>query len=463
MSKVLLAWPPRFAYDIPEGPPLGLLYIAAVLRQRHDVWVLDFEALKYTWDQIEQRLRDEDPDILGLSCSTLTFESMTKLIGLARRALPRVRIMIGGPEVTAYPERSLAATGADCAVVGEAEAVIEQVVRDLAEDRTPGIVRGQSLEDLDAIPLPAIDLLEPNLTVYLGNMPRHRSPESMMLWSRGCPFNCFFCSDSVFGRKKPRYRSPQNIVAEIRRLAALGIREIFVYDDDLLGVTEEHTGWLRNVCNLIIAEKLDTILYKCQGRCSRNVNLDTLKLMKKAGFKCIMWGCESGSDRVLRSIRKGTTVSQITSTIKLCKKAGIEAWMFLMVGNYTETAADAEKTLGMVKRCKPDHVQVTYATPYPSDFEKYCIQHDLITEPDRTKWDTNMPVIRPDSMTLREMIAYRDKIVGAHTTEKVFDIQSYLGRDRFVFRKWRRFRELCQQHGYRYAVEKAWKKIRGSF
>ena len=68
MSKVLLAWPPRFTCDdIPEGPPLGLLYIAGVLRQKHDVWVLDFEALKYDWNQIEERLKAENPDILGLS------------------------------------------------------------------------------------------------------------------------------------------------------------------------------------------------------------------------------------------------------------------------------------------------------------------------------------------------------------------------------------------------------------
>jgi radical SAM superfamily enzyme YgiQ (UPF0313 family) len=370
--------------------------------------------------------------------------------------------MIGGPEVTSYPERALASTAADCAVIGEAEEVIEKIVDDLLANKTPGIVCGESPRVLDAIPLPAIDLLEPNLTVYRGNMPRHRSPESMMLWSRGCPFNCFFCSDSVYGRKKPRYRSPHNIVAEIKRLDGLGIKEIFVYDDDLVGVTKEHTQWLESVCNLIISERLNDIIYKCQGRCSNNVTLDTLKLMKKAGFKCIMWGCESGSERVLRNIRKGTTVKQIVSTIKLCKDANIEAWMFLMIGNYTETTTDAEETVNMVKLCKPDHVQVTYATPYPSDFETFCIENDLITEPDRTKWDTNMPVIKPDSMTVDDMIEYRNKIANAYTRQKVFDIQSYLGRDTFISRKWRRFRELSEQHGYKYAINKALKKIRES-
>jgi anaerobic magnesium-protoporphyrin IX monomethyl ester cyclase len=462
MSKILLAWPPRFACDIPEGPPLGLLYIAGILRQKHDVWVLDFEALKYNWGQIEQRLKDENPDILGLSCTTLTYENMKRLISLARRAIPDAKVMIGGPHVTSYPLRSLEYTGAECAVTGEAELVIEQVVDELIKNNKPGVVTGKRPEDLDSIPLPSIDLLEPNLTTYLGNMPRHISPESMMLWSRGCPFNCFFCSDSVYGHTKPRYRSPENIITEIKRLDRLGIKEIFVYDDDLVGVTKQHTKWLESVCNLIICERLNRINYKCQGRCSDNVTIDTLELMKKAGFKCIMWGCESGSDKVLRNIRKGITVNHIVSTIKLCKNANIEAWMFLMVGNYTETSQDAEKTINMVKRCKPDHVQVTYATPYPSDFENFCIKNNLIIEPDRSKWDTNIPVINPDSMSVDDMIKYRKKIVNAYTRKQLFDIQSYFGRDKYVFRKWRRFRYLWQQYGLGYAIRKALKKIQES-
>jgi radical SAM superfamily enzyme YgiQ (UPF0313 family) len=460
MSRILLAWPPRFACDIPEGPPLGLLYVAGILRQKHDVWVLDFEALKYNWNQIEQRLKEESPDIFGLSCTTVTYENMKKLISLARLAIPGAKIIIGGPQVTSYPEKALEYTGADCVVTGEAELVIEQVVDDLIKNNKLGIIVGKSPENLDALPFPSIDLLEPNLTTYLGNMPRHRAPESMMLWSRGCPFNCFFCSDSVYGQKKPRYRSPENIVAEIKRLDKLGIKEIFVYDDDLIGVTKEHTKWLEDVCNLIISEGLNKINYKCQGRCSKNATLDTLQLMKKAGFKCIMWGCESGSDRVLKNIRKGTTVEQIISSVKLCKKAKIEAWMFLMIGNYTETPEDAEKTVSMIKSCKPDHVQVTYATPYPSDFENFCIEHNLIIEPDRSKWDTNIPVINPDSMSVEDMIKYRNKIVRAYTRQQLFDIQSYFGRDRYVFRKWRRFRYLWEQYGLEYAIHKAFNKVR---
>lgn len=462
MSKILLVWPPRFTYDIPEGPPLGLLYNAAVLRENHDVWVLDFDALKYNWNQIEQRIKEENPDILGLSCSTVTYENMKKLVSIAKRAVPGVKIMIGGPEVTSYPQRSLEETNADCAVRGESELVIEKVVDDLLEGKKPGVINGNIVEDLDSVPFPSIDLLEPNLTVYLGNMPRHRSPESMMLWSRGCPYNCFFCSDSVYGHRKPIYRSPENIVAEIKRLKNLGIKEIFIYDDDLIGVTKKHTKWLEDVCSLIIKEKLNKILYKCQGRCSDNVTLDTLRLMKKAGFKCVMWGCESGSSRVLKNIRKGTTVSQIVNTIKLCKKAKIEAWMFLMVGNYTETVKDARETVAMVKKCKPDHVQVTYATPYPSDFEKFCIEKDLIIEPDRTKWDTNLPVIKPDSMSIEDMMEYKKRIINAYVRKKLFNIQSYLGRENYVFMKLRRFKYLWQQYGFKFAIYKALRKLRQS-
>jgi radical SAM superfamily enzyme YgiQ (UPF0313 family) len=184
--------------------------------------------------------------------------------------------------------------------------------------------------------------------------------------------------------------------------------------------------------------------------------------MKKAGFKCIMWGCESGSDKVLKNIRKGTTVEQIIKSIKLCKKADIEAWMFLMVGNFTETPKDAEMTVSMIKKCKPEHVQVTYATPYPSDFEKFCIENDLIIEPDRSKWDTNIPVIKPDSMSVDDMIKYKKRITNAYIRKKLFDVRSYLGKDKYLIRKWRRFRYLWQEHGLKYAIHKALKKIQRS-
>jgi len=414
--KVLLVNPPTNHEHIPENPFLGLLYLASVLRKKHDVWVIDFDALKYDWKQIRQRLLAEKPDVVGITCTTITYKNMLRMCKLIRKNLPSTKIIIGGPHVTAKPEESLRESKADFVIVGEGELALKQILKNL--DGKEKIIWGKPIENLDNIPLPARDLLEPPINYYSGNLPRHLKPETVMLWSRGCPHNCLFCSNPIYKKQKPRFRSPENILKELKELKKMGIKEVFVYDDELVGMSEEQNKWLEKICKLIIKEKLG-LVFKCQGRCSKFVSIKTLNLMKEAGFKTIMWGCESGSDAVLKAIRKGISTTDIEKTIKLCKEAGIETWMFLIVGNYRETVADAEKTVKLVQRCRPDFVQATYATPYPSDFEKICIEKNYIIEQDRSKWNTNIPVIETEYMEKKEVERYRNKILNSQKVQKI--------------------------------------------
>ncbi|MFH0860561.1 MAG: radical SAM protein [Candidatus Altiarchaeota archaeon] len=408
--KVLLINPPTTNDQVPENPPLGLLYLAASIRDQHDVWVVDLDALKYDDMQIQRRLVKEAPDIIGITATTFSYNSMRRLCELSRKVLPRTEIVIGGPHVSSCPEKSLEETGADHVIVGEGELSFKKMLDD-PKDENRKIIKGLRVEELSCLPLPARDLLEPDITYYNGNIPRHVKPETVMMWSRGCPHNCLFCSNTIYMRQKTRFRPPEDIISEIKILSEFGINEIFVYDDELVGMSENQNRWLQKVCNLIISEGLNDIFFKCQGRCSRHVDLETLAIMKKAGFKTIMWGCESGSDKVLNVIRKGTKVLDIEHTIRTCKKSGIEAWMFLMIGNYKETLDDAEKTVRLVRKLSPDFIQVTYATPYPSDFEKICIEKDLIIEPDRSKWNTNVPVAKSEHMRVEEMEQIRNKLL----------------------------------------------------
>jgi len=408
--KILLANPPTSHEHIPENPFLGLLYLASMARTKHDVWITDFDALKYDWPSIETRLTQEDPDVLGLTCTTLTYENMIKICRLAKKTIPRAKIVIGGPHVTAKPEESFKESGADFAVVGEGEIAFTEILEN--PELPGGIMRGKRIENLDDIPFPSRDLLEPPVNYYSGNMPRHASPETVMLWSRGCPHNCLFCSNPVYKNQKLRMRSPENILKELIELQNLGIKEIFVYDDELIGVSESQNKWLMEISSLIIQNDLSLSL-KCQGRCSRFVSLDTLTEMKKAGFKTIMWGCESGSPAVLKTIRKGVSPEEIKRAIHLCKKTGIEAWMFLMVGNYRETPSDCRKTLRLVKKCKPDYVQATYATPYPSEYAQICAEKGYVINNNKSEWNTNVPVIETEYMSKEEMIACRETIINA--------------------------------------------------
>lgn len=409
--KILLLNPPTRNYHVPENPMLGLLYLASAVRDKHDTWILDLDALKYTDNQMAKRIAKEKPDMIGITCTTYSYSALVKICEIARREAPDAKIVIGGPHVTARPKSSLEESKADYAIIGEGEISFSELADAIerGEEAEERIIVGKKTDDLDELAAPSRDLLEPAITDYIGNAPRHSSPETVTLWSRGCPHNCLFCSNPIYKGQKTRFRSPENIVSELKYLQTLGIREIFVYDDELIGMSPAQNDWMKRICELIEQERIE-MSFKCQARCSPFISKETLETMRKAGFRTIMWGCESGSENVLRAIRKGTTTDMIKASITKCKEAGIEAWMFLMIGNPTETVKDAKMTLEMVRECKPDFVQVTYATPFAGEFYDNCASEDLIIEKDPSKWNTNSPVIRSKTMTVAEMEQMRGEI-----------------------------------------------------
>ncbi|MBU1854805.1 MAG: B12-binding domain-containing radical SAM protein, partial [Nanoarchaeota archaeon] len=390
--------------DFPPNPPLNLLYLASSLRDKHDVWILDLDALKYDSNQVKNRLIKENPDVIGITCTTLSYNNMVKTCHIIKQHLKKTILVIGGVHVTVKPKESLKETKADYAIVGEGEISFSKLLEN--PKKHPKIIEGKKRIDLDDKVFPSRDILEPSIFSYVGNAPRFTNNQTVMMWSRGCPFNCLFCSHAIYKGQKTIFRSPTNIIEELKELKRIGIKELFVYDDELIGLGEKQSAWLEQVCKLIVKNKLDDLIFKCQGRCSDTINLNLLKLMKRAGFKCIMWGCESGSDNVLKAIRKGTSVEQIKRAIRLCKQAGIKAWMFLIVGNYTETENDLKKTIQLVKETKPNYVQVTYSTPYPGEYLDLCEKENLILENDKSKWNTHIPVVKTQHLTEEQLVFY---------------------------------------------------------
>ena len=200
-------------------------------------------------------------------------------------------------------------------------------------------------------------------------------------------FNCIFCGNPVFGHQRIRMRSPELVYQDMAALKDMGARSVFVYDDELIGMGGRQNDWLLDVCERIAPLGLT---WKAQGRCSeKNVTPDVLRAMHKAGCRAIMWGIESFSGRVLGAIRKGTTEADIWHTLEASRAAGIGNWAFLMVGNYTETAADLAHTerrlTEAVERDLVQWRQVTICSPVPG------------TELHRLAVDEGWYVPQPDS------------------------------------------------------------------
>jgi len=424
--KVLLINPPSWIHSkvhMDMNPNLGLLYLAAVLEKAgYEVKVIDAECLRYTWKALRRKLEDEMPDIVGITCTTFSYMSLKETVKIAREILPHSKIFIGGPHVTALVGESLLENrAADIAIIGEGEQTLLELIKLIEENgpinRVNGIVfrsgdeivftsRRLPIKDLDSIPFPARHLLQPNITMYRGNEPLVSKPETVMIWSRGCPHRCLFCSNPVFGRQQTRYRSPKNIVDEIEMLHdKYNIKSIFVYDDELVGMSEYQNGWLMQVCDEIISRGLNDIIYKCQGRCSQYVKFEVLKKMRKAGFLCVMWGVESGSQKVLNAIKKDITTKNIVETFKLAKLSEIRNLAFIMAGNVLETREDVRKTISLLKRIEPDYVQVTATTPLPgSELWNIAVSKNWIKSNDLSQYFMFKPISRTDWMSLEEIV-----------------------------------------------------------
>jgi radical SAM superfamily enzyme YgiQ (UPF0313 family) len=183
-----------------------------------------------------------------------------------------------------------------------------------------------------------------------------------MISSRGCPYNCIYCSSqSTFG-KKYRHHSVKRILEELELLINKhGAKEVY-FLDDLFTLNKE---WVNELCNNIIQRKIsEKILWSCNTR-TNLIDLPTLENMKKAGCWQIHFGIESGSQRLLDLIKKGTTLQQSRDAIKLCRKAGIQTRAYFMLGLPSETKEESLKTIEFAKEIDPDYAKFSLTTPYP--------------------------------------------------------------------------------------------------
>jgi len=415
--KVLLVNPPQWMYSghwIHQNPGLGLLSLASVLRENHEVKVIDAEALRFNFSDLKGAIRENHPDVLGVTGTTLSFRSMVKTIKLAKMDNHELQTIIGGPHVSALPHKSLALSGADCAVIGEGELIIEKALTH------KGLLYNEKPAVLDDLSFPARDLLIPEINSkwYTGNDPILDRPETTVMWQRGCPHRCNFCSHSVFGRRNRR-RSPLNIVKELVQIRdRWGIKTLFVYDDELFGMNRSETKWCIEVCDEIIDFGLNVMKYKTQARCSKRfVTNKLLSRMRDAGFEVVMLGCESGSQRVLDAIHKNLKIEDIVSTVKRCFDHGFKVFTYWMIGNKTETVKDAQMTLDLMQKLAPytHSKHVTILNPLPgSDIYREAMEEGWIINYDMSQWTQHGVVIMRGSwMSIPEILEWEQKLVEA--------------------------------------------------
>jgi len=396
-------------------PPFGLGYLAESVRRRgHDALVIDALRDGLGEKALVSRLAAWSPDFVGVLLFTKDLRIVRSLLSAVRAALPGVKTCVGGPHPSAVPAETMRFFGhaLDFAFAGEAEtglpSLLDALEKDCGKrgggaalDPVPGLawrdVAGVKAnprifeEDLDSLEV-AWDLIPP------ASYPRaphgayyRRFPIAPIVTSRGCPYQCTFCAAECVSGRKIRRRSAENVVGEIVRLRdRFGVREIHIEDDNFTAKKE----YVLSFCDLM-RRRVPGMPWTCPN----GVRLDTLdremlEAMKGAGLYFLSVGIESGSDRVLRRMRKSLTVERIEEKVRLVRETGIGVSGFFMLGFPGESVEEMEETIAFALRLPLSRASFANFQPFPGceEFERLRGSGEIAVD-----WETFAPTLQSTS------------------------------------------------------------------
>lgn len=430
MKKITLVNPPltgkeRYGSLAKGGvymPNLGLGYLASVLRrENYRVDIVDCEALNLDTKRASEHILRESSDFVGLTATTVSINKAVELATALKDSNPRLKILIGGPHLTSTPDQTmLRFSQFDIGIIGEGELTIVELLNALADNKDISAVDGliyrisgsltktrprTLIKDLDRLPYPAWDLY-PDLARYYqpSAFGFRRLPSISLVTSRGCPFCCSFCSQSLWGGVY-REHSPEYVMEMMRILYhKYKIKDLAIYDDTF-GVNRTR---LIKFCQLLIREKLD-LVWSCNLRANM-ADAGILKLMKEAGCWGIAYGIESGSQKILDFLKKGVKKEEIQQAMRNTKKAGIISKGYIMVGTLLETEQTLRETLDYVLSLDMDLLTVNHFSPFPGTLDYERADKFGYFNKDWRLFNQHSLVFIPNSLRREDLEFYRRKI-----------------------------------------------------
>ena len=395
---------------------LGLGYLAAILeKNQYEIDVIDCQVLKLSYEDFRSEIARRKPDIVGLTSTTLTYNSALKLAKIAKEVLPNCLIFIGGPHVTFWDDKALEECPAlDVIVRKEGEYTLLELVQKVEAGKSFRDVLGVTyrkdgkivrnpdrpyIEDLDALPFPAR---------HLWPMERLRETEDILYLaaSRGCVYWCEFCATVRMHGRKFRMRSPKNIVDELEFLhKTYGVTN-FTFCDDAFTVEPARTAEL---CRLILERKL-----KIKWNCGTRVDMLTKELMikmREAGCVSVWSGVESGSQKVLDAMNKGITTEQTERVFGWIREVGLKPVPNVILGFPGETEDSAWETIKFVEKISPDEVGFyNIATPFPGTPLYDTVKKiGWLRVTDFDKYDTVTPIFETPWLSIEELKEIREQ------------------------------------------------------
>jgi radical SAM superfamily enzyme YgiQ (UPF0313 family) len=345
-------------------PPINCLYLAAILeKEGHDVQLIDANGFHISLPEISERIQQFSPHVVYARTAFDTQNDDLRVLKVAHQhgaiTLVRCKIIAEVPHIRA---RILKLPYIDIFINEEPESVVPHLLAFISERQSWKEVPGISFKnggdvvttsssvpllDLDAMPFPAYHLL-PNLSPYYTGI-MMRPPFTTVVSSRGCPFHCTFCS---YGKSGYRTRTPENVVSELKWLVATYGIQRFIFFDEMVFLND---GRIEKICQLMIENDLH-LRWTLNTRVKPLVR-NTLKIMMKAGRFELCLGIESGSDKILKNIKKGITTDDIKEAARLCREVDIDIYAMLLIGSPGETESTIHESIDLIREIDPFYAQ----------------------------------------------------------------------------------------------------------
>ncbi|MFQ6076434.1 MAG: B12-binding domain-containing radical SAM protein [Candidatus Bathyarchaeia archaeon] len=430
-------------------PPLGLAYVAAVLRENGaDVKIIDANSLDLSPEEVTKMVERDNPDFVGIRVVTPLLRSALYQSEKIKEACPDTKIVLGGPHIHFEHREVIKNEFVDFCVRGEGEITLSELIYtflnggDLKKVRCITFKMGNDIyvtpnrppiQSLDALPHPAWDLLP--LNYY-----RKRTGGGNfigVLATRGCPFGCDFCSVPPMWGRLHRRRSVENILDEIEHIYRQYKMETLMFHDDLLVVDNK---WAIELCRGMVERGLDKLKWRCNGRVGVMTE-ELLNHMKKANCRIIFYGIEFGNQRILDLCGKGFTVPEVYKTVDMTKRAGIASYGYFMMGYPTETRETIEDTVALARDLVLNHgmdyAGFSIVTPYPgTPLYEYCRRNDLLRITDWSEYTMLHPargVIKLRDVTEEELLELYRR--AHHEVRRAFDARESLLIEKIISQK----------------------------
>jgi len=461
--KVLLINPSQlmiYGTPMPQAyPPLGLLYVGAVLeKDGHEVTFVDIDVDGFDDAKLESYVREYGPGMVGVSTTTPSMNDALHAAEVVKRATD-APVVFGGIHPTIAAQECMESEYIDIVVKGEGEITAVELARALEKGGDLSAIEGvlfkkkgkvvengdrPLIEDLDTIPFPARHLL--NRPEKYTPADAMRTPATPIITSRGCSGKCTFCcTKQIFGRKY-RFRSVDNIIAEIDYcIGRYGMKEFHIADDNFIA----HRQRTIDFCKRVVDGNYDLGFFFFNGLRADFVSPEILKALKSIGVFSVGYGVESGNQAILDRIKKGLTLDKLRYAFRISKEEGFKTWAFFIIGLPGDTPETIRDTIDFAKELDPDFVKFLILKPYPgSEVFNELKSLGLIENFNYTMYGVyTAPVHRLEEMTSAEILywqkrAYREfylrpKVILRHImrirslTQLKVDIHSGV----FIFKK----------------------------